>query len=145
MTPLAEAREQRLTLDAELVEARLEADQELLHRVLQNLVDNALRHNRSDVVRLSAREVGDRVQLRVVDEGPGVPEDKRQRVFDKYTRLDDGVDANRSVSHGLGLAFCRIAVEAHGGRIWIEENQPTGAAFVVELPRRAPRANGAIG
>jgi len=140
MAPLAEAREQRIQLEAELGDARLEADRELLHRVLQNLVDNALKHNRSEVVRLSARDEHGRVQIRVIDEGPGVPETMRQQVFDKYTKLDDGDDANRTVSHGLGLAFCRIAVEAHGGRIWIEPNQPTGAAFVVELPRQQPRA-----
>ncbi|HEX8951162.1 MAG TPA: ATP-binding protein, partial [Polyangia bacterium] len=140
MSPLAEAREQRIELDAELRDGRLEADRELLHRVLQNLIDNALRHNRSEVVRVAARDAGERLQLRVVDEGPGVPEQMRQRVFDKYTSLADGSDARSSVSHGLGLAFCRIAVEAHGGRIWIEPNAPTGASFVVELPRQARAA-----
>lgn len=134
MTPLAEAREQRIELAVELREARLRADAELLHRVLQNLVDNALRHNRSDVVKLTAHNGGSTVQIRVIDEGPGVPETMREQVFDRYTRLDDGNDTNRTVGHGLGLAFCRIAVEAHGGRIWIEPNRPTGAAFVVELP-----------
>ena len=137
MTPLAEAREQELRLEAELGDAHLVADQELLHRVLQNLVDNALRHNRSDAVRVAARDQADRVQIRVIDEGPGVPEAMRKKVFDKYTRGDGSSDDHlTSVSHGLGLAFCRIAVEAHGGRIWIEPNQPTGAAFVVELPRQ---------
>ncbi len=140
MAPLAEAREQRIELEAQLRDARLEADRELLYRVLQNLIDNALRYNRSDVVRLAARDADERVEIRVIDEGPGVPETMRQQVFDKYTKLDDGNDANRTVSHGLGLAFCRIAVEAHGGRIWIEPNTPTGASFVVELPRQQPRA-----
>jgi signal transduction histidine kinase len=136
MAPLAEAREQRIELEVaglgEGEAARVRADEELLHRVLQNLVDNALRHNRSEVVRVEARDAGERVELRVVDEGPGVPEAMRQEVFDKYRRLDDG----GAVGHGLGLAFCRIAVEAHGGRIWVEPNAPAGAAFVIELPRR---------
>lgn len=115
----------------------------MLHRVLQNLLDNALRHNRSSVVHLTASDAGDRIQLRVIDEGPGVPEPLRKQVFDKYTRLDDGEasSANRTVGHGLGLTFCRLAIEAHGGRIWVEPNQPTGAAFVIELPREQLRSD----
>jgi signal transduction histidine kinase len=103
-----------------------------LVRAVQELSLARDRHNRSEVVRVEARDAGERVALRVVDEGPGVPEAMRQEVFDKYRRLDDG----GAVGHGLGLAFCRIAVEAHGGRIWVEPNAPTGAAFVIELPRR---------
>lgn len=136
MQALAEAREQRIELAAALRDTRLQADPEVLHRVLQNLLDNALRHNRSSLVRLTAVDAGERVQIRVIDEGPGVPEPLRQQVFDKYARLDEGSDANRTVGHGLGLTFCRIAVEAHGGRIWIEPNTPTGATFVIELPRQ---------
>lgn len=135
MQPLAEAREQQISLSAELREPRICVDHEVLHRVLQNLIDNALRHNRSAVVRLAAHDVADRVQIRVIDEGPGIPEALRQQVFNKYERLDGGIDVDRTVGHGLGLTFCRIAVEAHGGRIWVEPNQPTGAAFVVELQR----------
>lgn len=143
MTPLAEAREQRIELETSIGDARLRADEELLLRVLQNLVDNALRHNRSEVVRLAMREVGERVEIRVLDEGPGVPEAMRTQVFDKYTRLDGAAaDHTHSVGHGLGLAFCRVAIEAHGGRIWVEANRDaaTGAAFVIELPlpRQAP-------
>lgn len=139
MLPLAEAREQQISLSSELREPRICVDHEVLHRVLQNLIDNALRHNRSAVVRLAAHDVADRVQIRVIDEGPGIPEALRQQVFNKYKRLDGGSDVGRTVGHGLGLTFCRIAVEAHGGRIWVEPNQPTGAAFVVELQREPLR------
>ena len=139
MQALAEAREQRIELVTALREPRLHADQEVLHRVLQNLLDNALRHNRSSVVQLAATDAGDHVQIRVIDEGPGVPEQLRQQVFDKYTHLDTSSDDTRSVSHGLGLTFCRMAIEAHGGRIWIEPNTPTGATFVIELPRQPLR------
>ncbi len=88
------------------------------------------------MVRLAAHDADERVQIRVLDEGPGIPESMREPVFDEHKRLDDGGDAGRTIGHGLGLSFCRIAVTAHGGRIWIEPNRPTGAAFVVELPRR---------
>jgi len=136
MLPLAEAREQKIDLAVELLDARVQADQEVLHRVLQNLLDNALRHNRSHAVRLEAHDIEDRIRIRVIDEGPGIPEELRQQVFDKYRRLDESSGAGQTVGHGLGLTFCRIAVEAHGGRIWVEPNLPTGAAFVVDLPRQ---------
>jgi signal transduction histidine kinase len=136
MQPLAEAREQRIEVFASLCDACIEVDQVMLSRVLQNLLDNALRHNRSSRVQLVAQEAGDRIQLRVIDEGPGIPVALRQQIFDKYVRLDLGGDINPSAGHGLGLTFCRIAVEAHGGRIWVESNTPTGAAFVIDLPRR---------
>jgi signal transduction histidine kinase len=142
MTPLAEAREQRLVLSIDLAHGRLTVDGELLLRVLQNLVDNALRHSRGTAVWVSAHDSADLVQIRVIDEGPGIPEAMRRQVFEKYTRLgadDDG----RSAGHGLGLAFCRLAIEAHGGRISIEPNRPSGAVFVIELPRAGATAPGA--
>jgi signal transduction histidine kinase len=141
LRPLAEAREQRIDLAVDLRPGRLRADGELLQRALQNLVDNALRHNRSDTVRLVARDGHDTVQIRVIDEGPGIPEAMREQVFEKGKRLDTSRDRQYGKGHGLGLTFCRMAVAAHGGRIWVEPNTPAGVVFVIELPRGdAPRA-----
>ncbi len=130
----ADGREQRLELSLDFDRLAMRLDPELVRRVLQNLVDNALRHNASDgTVRVIGRATDDALELRVIDEGPGIPEGERARVFEKYAQLDGG--ARRS-GRGLGLAFCRLAIDAHGGTIAIEANDPHGAVFVVRLPRR---------
>jgi signal transduction histidine kinase len=142
MTPLAEGRQQRLVSSLEVDPSTLlRGDGELLHRVLQNLIDNALRHNPTGgTVRLAARAGREgTLELRVIDEGPGIPEDQRQVIFDKYKRLEQSEARTVSVRHGLGLAFCRLVVESHGGSISVEANHPQGSVFVVSLPGGAGR------
>jgi signal transduction histidine kinase len=135
MTPLAEGRNQTLALAEEAPDLRLRADGELLRRVLQNLIDNALRHGPSGgTVRVTARPVEGAVELRVSDEGEGIPEGMRERVFDKYTRLDATGATRGSAGRGLGLTFCRLAAEAHGGSIHAEANAPQGSVFVLRVP-----------
>jgi signal transduction histidine kinase len=144
MTPLAEGRNQRLVPSLEVdPSTTLRGDGELLHRVLQNLIDNALRHNPTGgTVRLAARAGREGLlELRVIDEGPGIPEDQRQVIFDKYKRLEQSEARTTSVRHGLGLAFCRLVVESHGGSISVEANHPQGSVFVVSLPGGAGRTS----
>lgn len=121
----------------------VEADPVLLRRVLDNLLANALAHSpRGGRVEVSVRLREEGVELAVSDEGPGVAEEHRDRVFDKYQQADlrkSGQSANR----GLGLTFCRLAVEAHGGTIWIESAPGGGACFRLLLP--APLADGSSG
>ncbi len=110
----------------------IEADPELLRRTLQNLLENAIRYSgegRSVEVRGYAR--GDTVVVEIKDQGIGIKEEDRARIFEPHVQVDAG--ARRG--HGLGLVFCRRAVEAHGGRIRVEANEPRGTKFVVELPR----------
>jgi len=106
----------------------LSADPDLLRRVLENLVENAIRHApEGSEVRVTARTADGGIELRVQDAGPGVPAEQRERVFERFVQAGGvSMRANR----GLGLAFCKLAVEAHGGRIWIEDASP-GAAFCV--------------
>lgn len=107
----------------------LRADPGLLARVLANLVENALRHSpEGGTVRLSATADADGLVLRVADCGKGIPEDQRARVFDRFE--SSGGSRNR----GLGLAFCKLAIEAHRGTIWIEDAAP-GAVFCMRFPR----------
>ena len=109
----------------EIAPAALDADPELLRRVLENLVDNAIRHTpEGSEVRISTRQVDRGVEVRVRDAGGGVPADQREHVFERFVQAGHAAHANR----GLGLAFCKLAVEAHGGRIWVEDASP-GAAF----------------
>lgn len=131
----ARAAEQGATIAVDVAEdagtASLDAD--LVRRVLENLTDNALKYAPGGRVTLGARADGPGVRLTVSDDGPGIPAEARAAVFEKYARIDGAPHAERS--RGLGLTFCRLAVEAHGGRIWVEEAAPKGAAFCMSLPR----------
>ena len=117
--------------------ARVTCDPDLMRRVLENLVDNAIKYSpQGGSVRIEARPEGDRaVEIRVVDQGRGVPEAFREKVFEKYVRVDPDVAlAARNMSRGLGLTFCRLAVQAHGGSIRVTPNTPRGSVFSVRLP-----------
>jgi two-component system sensor histidine kinase/response regulator len=118
----------------ELAETRVWADGQLLRRVLENLIDNALRYSPTDgVIRIGVSRTARALTLVVSDQGPGVLPDQRDRVFEMYVRLDDNNPAR--VGHGLGLVFCRLAIEAQGGRIWVESGpEDVGAAFHAVLP-----------
>jgi two-component system, sensor histidine kinase and response regulator len=114
----------------------LEADADLVRRVLENLLDNALRYApRHGRISLTVeREEGLSVLLRVADSGPGISESMRERIFDRYVQLEAGVTPHDTrVGRGLGLTFCRMAVEAHGGTIWIDPHAE-GTVFCVRLP-----------
>jgi len=105
-------------------------DRELLHRVLVNLVENAIRHSPDEGrVDITARDTPGGLELRVRDAGPGIPEALRARVFERFVTTGEG---STRTNRGLGLAFCKIVVEAHGGNIWIEDASP-GAVFCVRI------------
>ncbi len=114
------------------------ADGEKIQRVLVNLLDNALRYTPfGGRIALSAAPDGDYLRICVEDSGAGVPPEARTRVFDKYAQLENKAFRGHKGS-GLGLAFCKLAIEAHGGRIWIEDGSLGGAAFCFTLPLAAP-------
>ncbi|SDU70367.1 sensor histidine kinase [Jiangella alkaliphila] len=102
-----------------------------LSRVLRNLVDNAVRHASSQVV-VAASTGGGSVRVAVADDGAGVRAADRERIFERFTRLDDARDRDAGGS-GLGLAIAREIVVAHGGAVVVEDAEP-GARFVVTLP-----------
>ena len=112
----------------------LAADRDLLRRVLENLLENALRHAPlNSVVTVTARSGPGGIELGVADAGEGVPLALREAIFDRFVQVDKPEQATNRSGRGLGLAFCRIAVEAHGGRIWVEDAQP-GAQFLLSIP-----------
>src|SRR5690606_189341 len=133
--PQAEDRKQRIESRLKLASRSLFADADLLRRVLENLMDNALRHAPTGgAVTIEAEDhEPDPVLLRVMDTGPGIPSEMRAKVFEKYVQLDPGEGHAHRAGRGLGLVFCRMAVQAHGGEIWIEDGAP-GAVFCVRLP-----------
>jgi signal transduction histidine kinase len=119
-------------VDAEQVSAaQVIGDRAALDRMVANLVDNAVRHA-TDLVHIELRDDTTAAVLTVVDDGVGILASDRERVFERFTRLDDARGRDEGGA-GLGLAIVRDIVHAHGGRVWIEANGP-GARFVVALP-----------
>jgi NtrC-family two-component system sensor histidine kinase KinB len=111
-------------------------DQEMIRRVLFNLVINAIKYSpRRGRVHVVASESEGQLKFSVTDEGPGIPPEYHRRIFDKFARVQFK-DAPSGV--GLGLAFCRLAVEAHGGRIWVESTSGQGSTFLFVLPLLEP-------
>ncbi|HSU41284.1 MAG TPA: ATP-binding protein, partial [Polyangiaceae bacterium] len=128
------AKAKNITFEQELDVTRLRGDADLLRRVLENLLDNALRHAPEDSsIRVTSRLCDGSVELRVADQGAGVPESMRERVFDPFVQVESKDRSVTRSGRGLGLTFCRLAVEAHGGRMRVENGNP-GAVFCLSLP-----------
>jgi two-component system phosphate regulon sensor histidine kinase PhoR len=113
---------------------RVLCDRDLIQRVVVNLLHNALKWSPDDeVIRIEAESLGEEVKISVLDNGPGVPDDQVERIFERFYQ----VDASRSGHEGtgLGLAICRHIVEAHGGRVWAEGNhgRTQGGRFMFTL------------
>jgi len=116
--------------------AMITGDVGVLRRVLDNLLANAIAHSpQGGVVIVSVRPCAEGIDLSVADRGPGVPPQHREKIFDKFQRLEDR-SAVPGANRGLGLTFCRLAVEAHGGTIWVDDAPGGGAMFRVLLPAR---------
>jgi signal transduction histidine kinase len=132
--PQAESRSVEFALDGD-PEVRLRADEHRLHQVFANLVSNAVRHSpEGGRVQVSIASYDGRARFEVADQGPGIPAEEAERVFERFYRSDHARTATEGGS-GLGLAIARWIVELHGGTIRAEPVQPHGCRMVVELPR----------
>ena len=110
------------------------ADKALLKRVLSNLVQNAVTHTAGPVhLAFAARSDANGILFTVADDGPGIPSEYQEIIFRKFERVR-AANAPRVRSSGLGLTFCRLAVESHGGRIWVKSTEGEGSTFYVQLP-----------
>lgn len=109
-----------------------------MSRVMSNLLDNAIRHtpDGGNIVVFSWPHTASRTLLvGVKGSGNGIPEEYHHTVFERFAQLPQTPNGGWTDSCGLGLAFCRIAVEAHGGRIWVASNgEEPGATFGLEIP-----------
>jgi signal transduction histidine kinase len=126
-------RSRPVSIEGRRVDAvRVEGDRHLLSRLVGNLLSNAQRHAVSEIRVSLTRNAGD-VVLTVEDDGPGVPEEERDRIFERFARTEEGRSRD-SGGAGLGLAIVREVAVAHGGTVAVEDGSLGGARFVVTLP-----------
>ncbi len=140
LQPLAEQRQITLRYAPTADLPPVWGDEELLRRVLLNLLDNALKFTpaggqisvalQAETAVSAKHEPG--IRCTICDSGPGIPAEFRERIFDRFLRTNRGGAQVRGT--GLGLTFCKTAVEAHGGRIWAEDAPGGGSCFIVTLP-----------
>jgi len=125
-------RDVRVTLPEKLPPVSLDFLQ--MDQVLTNLIENAVRYTPlSSPIEISAVEHNGEMLVRVADRGPGIPEEYKERIFDKFYRVS-GAKQRGTMGTGLGLAVCRGLIEAHGGHIWAENREGGGAIFQFTLP-----------
>jgi NtrC-family two-component system sensor histidine kinase KinB len=130
--PTAEARGQFLRMNLAPRLPAITMDVDMIRRVLINLLENAVKHTRAgDHIAIAAQIGEHQLEVSVRDSGPGISLKDRERIFDKFYRLSGEA---RPKGLGLGLAFCRLAVEAHGGQIWVESEEGKGSTFTFTLP-----------
>ena len=132
-------RQHRVELEVEKELPGVRVDERAVSEVVYTLVDNAAKYSaKGSTIRITARRAGDElIEMGVADEGPGIPSDLRERVFDKFFRAtrDGDVTTHKPTGTGMGLAIAKGIVEAHEGRIWIESgNNGKGTRVLFTLP-----------
>jgi signal transduction histidine kinase len=139
LAPLAEGR--RLFFEPAEGAVRVVADREIVGRILQNLLSNALKFTPDPgEIRIAIETERAGVRVSVADTGPGIAAEYHQKIFEKFPEVEASPVAGRHTSTGLGLAFCRLAVEAHGGQLGVESEQGRGSTFWFALPAGGPKA-----
>lgn len=137
---MARLKKIKITTELPLEARQLWVDVSLFHRVLDNLISNALKfspHESTVMIQLEyLTEEPDpatrpQFRLQVIDQGPGIPEEYHRRIFDKFEVV--ALKQQNATQVGLGLSFCKTAVEAHQGCIFVETNEPVGSIFTVEI------------
>jgi two-component system phosphate regulon sensor histidine kinase PhoR len=138
--PAARARD--VTLHVDLPDLEVRVDEERLHQVLGNLLDNAIKYGRTPGrVTISARPLSKPwVEVRVQDDGPGIPSDSLDRVFERFYRVDRARSRDQGGT-GLGLSIVKHIVQSHGGQVWAESEVGRGATIFFTLPL-APSVDG---
>jgi len=128
----AQSRELQVIVDLPADPPPVLLDANLFQRVVDNLLSNSLKFSPSGsrvVIRVAYPNGA--LQLQICDHGPGVPATDRARIFNKYEIV--ALEHRAEIPIGLGLAYCKLVVDAHGGRIFVEDNQPVGSVFTVEI------------
>ena len=130
--PTLESKTQTLAMNIEPNLGNLSVDSDMIRRVLINLVENASKFSPVQAhIEMGALTKDGSIEFWIQDNGPGIPLEDQERVFDKFSRLKMSGSAK---GMGLGLAFCRLAVTGHGGKIWVESTPGKGSCFYFSLP-----------
>jgi two-component system, NtrC family, sensor histidine kinase KinB len=130
--PPAESKKQTVSIEVPNRLPAIWVDPDMLRRVLVNLLENAIKYSPNGTqIELGAAAEAGQVHFWIQDRGPGIPPEQQEAIFEKFTRLRPEPSTK---GLGLGLAFCRLAVEAHGGRIWVESQNGSGSRFQFTLP-----------
>jgi len=131
--PLASSRGISLSSELPMTEYMVGGDRARLRQIVMNLLSNALKFTpEGGTVTLRAKREDGNVVVRVQDTGPGIAEGDQRRLFEPYQRLEEGTE--RTSGLGLGLALCKMLVELHGGRIWVDSRRGEGATFCFCIP-----------
>jgi len=112
------------------------ADPAMLQRVIENLLDNAVKYSpENETISIIANPLGEMVEVCVADHGEGIPPQHRNLIFERFAQLDTHTDLGKIRNGiGLGLTFCKLAVQTMGGKIWVDDRDDFGAAFCFTLP-----------
>lgn len=133
----AQAEDKEVVVDMPDDLARINLDRDLVYRTLSNLMQNAVKHSgRGGTITVRASNTEDHMRIAVQDTGQGIPDDFKEKIFEKFGQ----VETRQRTGSGLGLTFCKMAVEAHEGRIWVESVEGEGSTFIFELPLKPPEA-----
>ena len=128
------AAERHISLLVDVAPCTLTGNERLLQRAVFNLLENAVKYSpMGGTVHVSGRKTDSIFRIEVTDQGSGIPEEYRQRIFEPFFRVDDARSRQQGGT-GLGLALVRAVAEAHGSAIHVEENSMGGSSFVLELP-----------
>jgi PAS domain S-box-containing protein len=132
VSPVAAAKNQIINIKIPSDVPQVKVDGDMIRRVLINLLENAVKYSPPDgEITLGAALESQNAVFWVQDSGPGIPAEEKDHIFDKFTRLNP---AGSQKGFGLGLAYCRLAIEGHGGRIWVESEPGKGSRFSFTLP-----------
>lgn len=126
-----------LEVDAPAKLPALMVDPDLFTQVFVNLINNAVKYAEHGTIVLRAERRQHDVHIAVSDNGPGIPEEKLKKIFDKFYIVRKGDTlGSKSSGTGLGLPICKEIVEHYGGKIWVESEQDRGSTFHITLPAK---------
>jgi len=132
---LAEKEQKKFSLNMPDDLPGITVDEDLIERVLDNLIYNAFKYTETDGhIEVNVRIQDRSLLIEIRDDGQGIPDEYHERIFDKFVQVTSANGEPLRKGTGLGLAFCRLAIEAHGGKIWVDSEPEQGSVFSFTLP-----------